>query len=105
MRILKMQPSQEGWEHCLEESSSVASPKQLRDLFATLLVFCHPGNVGELFKRIFITLSDAFRHEGLRDDAIFYRTANCINDNLSANGKAWSDFTDLPECDGYGRRN
>ena len=31
------------WEYCVEESSSVASPKQLRDLFATLLVFCHLG--------------------------------------------------------------
>lgn len=87
------------WDHCLEESSSVASPKQLRDLFATLLVFCHPGNVGELFQRYFITLSDDFRHEGLLDDAIFYRTAKCINDNLSAHGKAWRDFTDLPDWD------
>ena len=37
------------WMSCLNEAALVASAAQLRQLFATILVFCNPGDIKTLF--------------------------------------------------------
>ncbi len=39
------------WDRCLEEAVTYAMPKQLRQLFATILVYCQPTQPELLFNK------------------------------------------------------
>lgn len=50
--------SDEEWKQCLREASQYQMPKQLRDLFSTILLFNHPSNPGILFQEFEESLLD-----------------------------------------------
>lgn len=87
------------WISCLQEASEVGSPKQVRSLFALLLVFCCPQNIGELWNTFYVHLSEDFSADNASEQQILAQTSNAIDELLQNQGRSWNEFTGLPEWD------
>ncbi|XP_021770506.1 uncharacterized protein LOC110734673 [Chenopodium quinoa] len=48
---------------CLEEAAEAQMPSEMRQLFATLLIFCQPSNPNALWLRFYSSLSEDFKHK------------------------------------------
>ncbi|RLN50525.1 hypothetical protein BBJ28_00025496, partial [Nothophytophthora sp. Chile5] len=90
------------WFACMDEASAFKMPYQLRQLFATLLVYSMPNDVRAMWDQFYDELSRdfAYRHRDLegqtRDDMIKFQTLKSSQELLEVNGMAVSDF-DLPQ--------
>ncbi|RLN21040.1 hypothetical protein BBJ28_00023623, partial [Nothophytophthora sp. Chile5] len=90
------------WFACMDEASAFKMPYQLRQLFATLLVYSMPNDVRAMWDQFYEELSRdfAYRHRDLegqtRDDMIKFQTLKSLQELLEVNGMAVSDF-DLPQ--------
>jgi hypothetical protein len=50
------------YSRCLEEATSFSTSPRIRDLFATILLFCNPTDVGALFQQHYPAMHDDYRH-------------------------------------------
>ena len=57
-------------DECLTESEQFAMPASLRRLFATILVFCEPGDVRGLWGRHLEAMSDDYRQKHMCPKAV-----------------------------------
>ena len=88
----------------MEEVATYASPKQLRELFAYIIVFCDVGSPLDLWTHFREELADDFRHAAGRPrpvEARFFNEAILAIDALIASqGKSiQGDFPMLPVPD------
>ncbi len=95
------------WHQALEEASVWASGRQLRDMFASMLMFCEVTNPGQLWDAHWESLSDdieAMTRYGRDDpivtffeDALKDRALYEIDQVLMRNGHRLEDFPTLPK--------
>jgi hypothetical protein len=90
------------WRRCLEEASVSGFPRQIQQLFATILIFCDPTEPEELFKMFLHHMTDDVVHaatslnlpttdEQLQSHALFH-----IQQLLHQHGKDLSDYPNMP---------
>jgi len=90
------------WNSCMDEAAHFRMPYELRQLFATMIVYCQVGSVRGMWDRFYDYLSEDFARtyrdlEGqAKDDTIKFHTLKSLNDLLEANGTEVADF-DLPQ--------
>lgn len=85
------------WERCLNEAINFQLPRQLRQLFALICVFCGPSDPNALWEKFKAELSDDFIRS--HPEIIAKQLAlQEIDKTLSHHGKKLKDF-DLPEID------
>ena len=91
---------------CLQEASVMNMPSQMRQLFATLLVFQTPSDIGGLFEEFKEAMcKDYIRHDQHNDPEITLQDRHIhlclwdINTCLQVHGKSISDieFSELPQ--------
>ena len=92
--------------HCLQEAAVMNMPSQIRQLFATLMVFQTPSDIRTLFEEFKDAMcEDYIRHDQLNDPNITLQERHihlCLWDSntcLRVHGKSVSDieFSDLPQ--------
>ena len=87
----------EEWRNCLRDASEHAFPRQLRELFASIICFAHPSNPAALWQEFFQELTDDFRHDGESDEArILYLAATSVQEHLLQFGMSWERVGGLP---------
>jgi hypothetical protein len=95
------------WQKCLEEGAAIQTPRHLRQLFASILLFCEPTNIALLWKMFKINLcedisyrlknSNAFTNNSINfDDLIENECLLEIQHLLEYHGKSLSDFVGMP---------
>eukprot|EP00795_Rhopilema_esculentum_P009950 gene9950-18563_t len=91
---------------CLEEATIMNMPSQMRQLFATLMVFQTPCDIRDLFNEFKELMSEDYvRHDQLNDPAIVFQDRHMylclwdIDNNLRVHGKSIKDveFSDVPQ--------
>lgn len=94
------------WDRCLDEASAFRMPYQLRQLFATILLFSQPADVRTLWDKYYVELSRDFAHAYRamvnKDEMVKFHTLKGIHEFLMAGGMALSDF-DLPQLSEFPR--
>ena len=80
-------------DECLTESEQFAMPASLRRLFATILVFCEPGDVRGLWDRHLEAMSDDYRRHHTCPKAVEQMVLLDIRGMLQSMGK---DIESLP---------
>ncbi|XP_064641930.1 ATP-dependent DNA helicase pif1-like [Lineus longissimus] len=87
------------WHTCLEEAALSRQPKQMRSLFATILIFCQPTEPATLFNSFQVPLLEDIRHltPQLTDARITQLTLDDINNFLLRHNKTLSDFPTMPQ--------
>jgi hypothetical protein len=85
-------------DECLTESEQFAMPVSLRRLFATILVFCEPGDVRGLWDRHLEAMSDDFRRRHTCPNVVEQNVLLHISGMLQSMGKDIKMF-DLPDID------
>ena len=92
--------------HCLQEASVMNMPSQMRQLFATLMVFQTPSDIRALFEEFKEAMcEDYIRHDQLHDPEATLQDRHIhlclwnIDACLRVHGKsiADADFSDLPQ--------
>jgi len=84
---------------CLKEAVGFKMPYQLRQLFASIIVYCQPANLKELWdKYVDNLIEDYLKKEISRDQAIL-KTLVFIENYLIQNGLNLSDISGLPSLD------
>jgi hypothetical protein len=89
------------WENCLQEATVIALPKQIRRLFATLLVFGQPLDPLSLLKTHIDAMSDDWRNDQNR----YCKAILSIEEYLSSSGKHLTDFFNIEELNEFGYPN
>ena len=93
-------------QRCLQEAAIMNMPSQMRQLFATLMVFQTPSDIRALFEEFKEAMcEDYIRHDQLNDPDITFQERHIhlclwdINTCLRVHGKSISDteFSDLPQ--------
>ncbi|XP_075478866.1 uncharacterized protein LOC142519724 [Primulina tabacum] len=80
-------------EMCIEEAACYLMPHVLRQLFATVLVFCCPKNPIQLWSKFHDFLSEDFAHNrDLTPKMINHRVLDIVDNNLRSMGKKLEDF-------------
>uniref|UniRef100_A0A8I6XC41 ATP-dependent DNA helicase n=1 Tax=Hordeum vulgare subsp. vulgare TaxID=112509 RepID=A0A8I6XC41_HORVV len=74
-------------DESLIESTQLAMPASLRRLFATILVFCEPGDVRDLWDRHLEAMSDDYRRSHTCSKAVEQMVLLDIRDMLQSMGK------------------
>ncbi|KAG3154209.1 hypothetical protein PC128_g22417 [Phytophthora cactorum] len=88
---------------CMTEASQFRMPYQLRQLFATIIVYSQVVEVGALWERFYDDLSLDFGYkyrslEGyVKEGMVKLHTLKSLNDLLLANGSAVAHFEVLPQ--------
>ena len=85
-------------DECLTESEQFAMPASLRRLFATILVFCEPGDVRGLWDRHFEAMSDDYRRRHTCPRTVEQMVLLDISGMLQSMGKNIGMFP-LPDMD------
>ncbi|KAI7727414.1 hypothetical protein M8C21_025563, partial [Ambrosia artemisiifolia] len=80
---------------CLEEASIFQFPNALRRLFATILIFCEPGDVRQLWSSHFDALSEDHRLHSQNMTHVQNLVLTEIETHLQSMGKSLNDY-DLP---------
>ena len=91
------------WQMCLEDAAKVQTGSQLRHLFATLLLFCNPGQPHQLWLNFRHHICDNVQHR-LHDlgrtivspDDIYDFGLYLLDDILHESGHTLSDFPLMP---------
>ncbi|XP_024392361.1 uncharacterized protein [Physcomitrium patens] len=89
------------WENCLQEATVIALPKQVRRLFATLLVFGQPLDPLSLLKTHLDAMSDDWRNDQNR----YCKVILSIEEYLSSSDKHLTDFFNIEELNEFGYSN
>ncbi|KAG3049891.1 hypothetical protein PI124_g23997 [Phytophthora idaei] len=91
------------WVTCMTEASQSRMPYQLRQLFATIIVYAHVVEVGTLWERFYYDLSLDFGYKyrslegNAKEEMVKFHTLKSLNDLLLANERAVAHFEDLPQ--------
>ncbi|KAG3119793.1 hypothetical protein PI126_g24530 [Phytophthora idaei] len=91
----------------MTEASQFRMPYQLRQLFATIIVYSQVVVVGALWERSYDDLSLDFGYEyrslegNAKEEMVKFHTLKNLNDLLLANGSAVAHFEDLPQLCEY----
>jgi len=80
------------WRACLTESAALDTPRQLRYLFVTILVFCEPSNPLTLYEANEANLMEDFNRRLQDVDRARAACLNAIGDLLRAQGKSPGDY-------------
>ncbi len=91
------------WRQCLQETAIMQSGAQLQSLFVTLLLFCQPAKLDELWEEFKENICDDLAHK-LRQcdvpnptDAQLYDFGlHLINKLLQSHGRRLSEWTQMP---------
>ena len=94
------------WDKCLKEATFNCSPKQIRHLFSTILLFAVPTDPSKLFNKYVEAMSDDFltqnknnkRQKIPMNNTIKAKVAMNIEEYLLCHGKEWLDYN-LPFVD------
>ena len=89
------------WENCLQEATVIALPKQIRRLFATLLVFGQPLGPLSLLKSHLDAMSD----DWCNDPNCYCKAILSIEEYLSSSYKRLTDFFNIEELNEFGYPN
>ncbi|KAI3515541.1 hypothetical protein L1887_14440 [Cichorium endivia] len=81
--------------HCLTEASLFEFPCALRRLFATILIYCEPGDVRKLWDEHYDCLSEDYRKQYQSSERVQNLVLHDIQGLLQCMGKDLNDF-DLP---------
>ncbi|KAJ9567032.1 hypothetical protein OSB04_002998 [Centaurea solstitialis] len=81
--------------HCLAEASVFQFASALRRLFATILIYCEPGDVRKLWDEQYDSLSEDYRRHHENVEGVQDMVLTGIVDFLQSIGKNLDDF-DLP---------
>ncbi|XP_054163800.1 ATP-dependent DNA helicase pif1-like [Oppia nitens] len=96
------------WDLCLNEAVVTQSVKQIRELFATILVFCQPSNPKNLWEKYKTSMTEDYVRDEQRRHGEDYDITEQINNifvnnalkdiqsHLEANSKSLSDFPEMP---------
>ncbi|XP_060873621.1 uncharacterized protein LOC132947365 [Metopolophium dirhodum] len=90
----------EAWRASLTESSSLDTATQLRYLYVTILLFCHPADPADLYRRFEVNMMEDFNQ---RFQNVGRARAACLKatgDLLRARGKSLNDYG-LPNPDDH----
>jgi hypothetical protein len=90
---LNLLENDEEWDRCLTEASNFKMPRQLRDLFATICVFCNPSYPLKLWEKFKEFMCEDFKHKNTSDPES--RALQEINEFLKVHSMCLDDF-DLP---------
>ncbi|XP_062208908.1 uncharacterized protein LOC133910578 [Phragmites australis] len=85
-------------DECLTEAELFQMPSSLRRLFATILVFCEPGDVRGLWNRHLEAMSDDYRHTDQCTHTVEQKVLIDIRNMLQSMGKDIRSFP-LPDID------
>ena len=80
------------WENCLEEAKSFQMPRQLRQLFAYICVFCGPSDPVYLWENHKAHLIEDFIHQKYDEATSVNLAMREIQDVLMMHGKKCSDY-------------
>ncbi|KAG2823663.1 hypothetical protein PC111_g10145 [Phytophthora cactorum] len=95
------------WVACMTEASQFRMPYQLRQLFATIIVYSQVVEVGALWERFYddLSLDFGYKYRSLeghaKEEMVKFHTLKSLNDLLLANGSAVAHFEDLPQLSEY----
>lgn len=92
------------WELCMTEASQFKMPYELRQLFATILVFSLPNHIQTLWLHFKKALSEDYQrvhHSGENDRRVIFATLLSLSQLLSANGKDLTSFPQLPQLQDF----
>jgi hypothetical protein len=93
------------WVACMEEASLFQMPSQLRQLFATILLYSMPADVRKLWDDFFVDLSRdfefRFRDTPRKEEMVAFNTLKSLHDLLLAGGKQLADFPALPQLSDF----
>jgi hypothetical protein len=85
------------WVSTIAEVAMHASPKQLRQLFVSVLTLAHPSNPASLWEQFYSQLSEDFSYEWPDDaERSFAHTAHAIDTMLRLEGTYWDAIPGLP---------
>ncbi|XP_008190127.1 uncharacterized protein LOC103311980 [Acyrthosiphon pisum] len=85
----------EAWRACMTESSALDTATQLRYLYVTILLFCHPA---DLYRRFEVNMMEDFNRRFQNVDHARAACLKAIRDLLRARGKSLDDYG-LPSPD------
>ncbi|KAG3246135.1 hypothetical protein PI124_g9133 [Phytophthora idaei] len=91
------------WVACRTEASQLRMPYQLRQLFATIIVYSQVVEVGALWERFYddLSLDFGYKYRSLegnaKEEMVKFHTLKNLTDLLLANGSAVVHFEDLPQ--------
>jgi len=88
----------EAWRACMTESSALDTATQLRYLYVTILLFCHPADPVDLYRRFEVNMMEDFNRLFQNVDRARAACLKAIGDLLSAPGKSLNDYG-LPNPD------
>ncbi|KAG2781314.1 hypothetical protein PC129_g21445 [Phytophthora cactorum] len=95
------------WVACTTEASQFRMPYQLRQLFATIIVYSQVVEVGALWERFYddLSLDLGYKYRSLeghvKEEMVKFHALKSLNDLLLANGSAVALFEDLPQLCEY----
>lgn len=91
------------WMQCLEEAGGMQSGSQLRSLFATMLLFCHPSQPAQLWEQFREKICDDIRPKLIArgvvepsQEQIYDYGLWLLEKNLQASGKSLAHFPPMP---------
>lgn len=92
------------WNRCLAEAALYQMPKQLRHLFATILIYCQTSSAKELWNTHLNALSEDIQKKfnlPYSHPRVIVGVLNELNDILKNNRKSLSDFPELPQFEQF----
>ncbi|KAG3037202.1 hypothetical protein PC121_g24109 [Phytophthora cactorum] len=95
------------WVACMTEASQFRMSYQLRQLFATIIVYSQVVEVGALWERFYddLSLNCNYKYRNLegnaKEEMVKFHTLKNLNDLLLTNGSAVAHFEDLPQLSEY----
>nr|PNR35899.1 hypothetical protein PHYPA_021749 [Physcomitrium patens] len=89
------------WKNCLQDATVIVLPKQVRRLFATLLVFGQTLDPLSLLKTHLDAMSDDWRN----DQNCYCKAIFSIEEYLSSSDKHLTDFFNIEELNEFGYSN
>ncbi|KAE9208495.1 hypothetical protein PF005_g12200 [Phytophthora fragariae] len=95
------------WVACMTEAAAFKKPYELRQLFATIIVYSQVSEVRQLWDQFYDDLSQdyAYTYRALqgqeKEDLIQFKTLKSLHDLLQINGYTVADFDDLPQLHQY----
>ncbi|KAG3181524.1 hypothetical protein PC128_g15113 [Phytophthora cactorum] len=95
------------WVDCMTEASQFRMPYQLRQLFATIIVYSQVVEVGALWEEFYddLSLDFGYKYRSLegnaKEEMVKFHTLKSLNDLLLANGSAVAHFEYLPQLSEY----
>ncbi|KAG2868807.1 hypothetical protein PC113_g683 [Phytophthora cactorum] len=95
------------WVACMTDASQFRMPYQLRQLFATIIVYSQVVEIGALWERFYddLSLDFGYKYRSLegnaKEEMVKFHTLKNLNDLLLTNGSAVAHFEDLPQLSEY----